>query len=276
MSGIRAAAIQMNSRDDVAGNLDSASKLLERAAEAGGQLAVLPENFAGMGDHDSYRVGIAERDGAGPIQEFLSTVASRTGMWIVGGTIPLHSDDPQRPYASSLVFDGDGNCVARYDKCHLFDVAIPGSDENYRESAYTMPGRGPLFLDTPWGGLAVAVCYDLRFPEMFRVQTDGRIDILAIPAAFTFATGQAHWEILLRARAIENLCYVVAAAQSGLHPGDRRTWGHSMIVGPWGQKLKTLEGTAAVICGDLDVEALNSVREKFPVLTHRRLRVENS
>jgi nitrilase len=273
MSSIRVAAIQMNSHDDVAANLVTAANILDRAADGGAVLAVLPENFAGMGRDESYRVGIAESDGIGPIQDFLRASASRNGMWIVGGTVPLQSDNPQRPFASCLVFDDQGRRVARYDKIHLFDVAIPGSQESYRESAHTTPGHEPLLIDTPWGGLGIAVCYDLRFPEMIRFQSAKRMDILAIPAAFTFATGQAHWELLLRARAIENLCYVVAAAQAGMHPGDRRTWGHSMIIDPWGKKLDVLDDGVDSVSSAVDLDQLSNIRKKFPALSHRRMRV---
>jgi nitrilase len=271
MSSIRFAAIQMNAQEDVSANLRIAAKMLDRAAGDGVALAVLPENFAGMGGDESYRVGIAEPDGAGPIQDCLRAAALRNRMWIIGGTVPLQGDDPQRPFASCLVFDDQGRRVARYDKIHLFDVAIPGSEESYRESAHTTPGHEPVLLDTPWGGLGIAVCYDLRFPELLRFQPGKRMDILAVPAAFTFATGQAHWELLLRARGIENLCYVVAAAQTGMHPGGRRTWGHSMIVDPWGQKLDVLDDSVDSISSEIDLDQLNSIREKFPALLHRRL-----
>jgi predicted amidohydrolase len=264
------AAIQMNSGDDVSANLAVAAKLLDQAAGEGANLAVLPENFAGMGRDDAFRVGIAEPEGRGQIQNFLSTAAARNRMWIVGGTLPLQSDDRERPFSSCLVFDSDGNRVARYDKIHLFDVAIPGSTEQYRESAHTAAGNRPIFVDTPWGGLGIAVCYDLRFPEMLRYRPRGRLDILAIPAAFTLATGQAHWNFLLRARAIENLCYVAAAAQTGSHPGGRRTWGHSMIVGPWGQQMAVVGEDVAPIVSEIDLDQLDRLRQEFPVLSHRR------
>jgi nitrilase len=241
MSSIRVAAIQMNSHDDVAANLVTAANILDRAADGGAVLAVLPENFAGMGRDESYRVGIAESDGIGPIQDFLRASASRNGMWIVGGTVPLQSDNPQRPFASCLVFDDQGRRVARYDKIHLFDVAIPGSQESYRESAHTTPGHEPLLIDTPWGGLGIAVCYDLRFPEMIRFQSAKRMDILAIPAAFTFA--------------------------------DRRTWGHSMIIDPWGKKLDVLDDGVDSVSSAVDLDQLSNIRKKFPALSHRRMRV---
>jgi predicted amidohydrolase len=271
MSSARLAAIQMNSHDEVSANLSKAANLLNQAADDGAVLAVLPENFAGMGSDESYRVSIAEQDGIGPIQDFLSAAASRHGMWIIGGTVPLQAEASQRPYAACLVIDDQGRRVARYDKIHLFDVSIPDGDESYRESVYTTPGREPVLIDSPWGGLGLAVCYDLRFPEMFRFHPDRPMDILAIPAAFTFATGQAHWESLLRARAIENLCYVVAAAQTGTHPGGRRTWGHSMIIDPWGQKLGALEHGAGSTDSKFDPDYLNNIRDNFPALSHRRL-----
>jgi predicted amidohydrolase len=252
--------------------------LLCRAADDGAVLAVLPENFACIGAHESARLNIAERDGAGPIQDFLVDVAARTGMWVVGGTVPLSSDDAERPYAACLIFDGSGRRVGRYDKIHLFDVGIPDSDESYRESNHTRAGSMPLVLDTPWGGLGVAVCYDLRFPEMFRCLSGDGMDFLVLPAAFTSATGLAHWRSLLRARAIENLCYVVAAAQVGEHPGGRQTHGHSMIVDPWGDILgekKTMardDGTGG-ISADIDPERLRKLRQQFPALSHRRFRI---
>jgi nitrilase len=275
---VKFSAIQMNSTDDVAKNLATASGLLQKASAADAVLAVLPENFAGIGPDESFRLRMAEDDGRGPIQDWLAAEALRTGMWIVGGTIPIRSGDPDRPYASSIVFDASGIRVGRYDKIHLFDVAIPGGDENYHESMSTRPGRTPVVLKTPWGGLGVGVCYDLRFPEMFRFLSFEGMDILVLPAAFTAVTGQEHWHSMVRARAIENLCYVVAAAQGGDHPGGRRTFGHSMIVDPWGKILAEAtsnEGDKVNDCVSavIDLTRLQTLRRQFPTLSHRRFHI---
>jgi nitrilase len=271
---LRVAAVQMNSGDDVAANLAQARRLLTDAAADGAALVVLPENFAAMGADDAYRVPLAEADGAGPLQDFLAETAATLGVWIVGGTLPLVSDDAARPYSSCLVFDDAGRRAGRYDKMHLFDVALPDAAEAYRESAVTMPGGAPLLVDTPWGGLAVAVCYDLRFPEMFRYTAAAGFALLAIPAAFTHTTGRAHWDTLLRARAIENLCYVAAAAQTGEHPGPRRTFGHAQILGPWGDSLAAAGDAVGYVGAELDLARLRRLRERFPVLQHGRFVVK--
>jgi predicted amidohydrolase len=274
MSELRVSVIQMNSGADVAANLQNARALLQEAANDGARLAVLPENFAAMGADDSYRVSIAEADGAGPLQDFLAETAARLGLWIVGGSVPLTSDDPARPYSSCLVFDDTGRRCGRYDKMHLFDVDVPASNETYRESASTTPGAAPLRIATPWGGLAVAICYDLRFPELFRYLAD--YELLAVPAAFTRPTGGAHWHALLTARAIENQCFVMAAAQTGTHPGTRATYGHSLVCGPWGETLVELPEATGHLCADLDRDELRAQRDRFPALRHRRIEVGKS
>lgn len=261
---LRVAVVQLNSGDDVTANLERTADLLRQAAADGARLAVLPENFAAMGADDSYRVSLAEPEGAGPLQAFLSARSAELGLWLVGGTLPLRGRDPTRPYSACMVFDDRGHCRGRYDKMHLFDVDVPGSPESYRESAVTMPGQRPLRVDTPWGGLAVAVCYDLRFPEMFRYLSGTGISLLAIPAAFTYPTGRAHWQCLLRARAIENLCFVAAAAQAGVHPGGRRTYGHAQIVGPWGEVLAEAAEAPGIVVANLDLSAMAELRRRFP------------
>jgi predicted amidohydrolase len=271
MKTVKVAAIQMNSGEDVPANLTRARRALRSAAADGVTLAVLPENFARMGRREADRIAMTEEDGAGPLQDFLAAEALRNRMWIVGGTIPLRSEDPKRPYAASLVFDDQGRQVGRYDKVHLFDVRVPESEEAYRESRSTMPGVKPLLIETPWGVLGVAVCYDLRFPELFRWMSHEGMDLLAVPSAFTFRTGSAHWEPLLRARAIENLCYLVAAAQAGTHPGGRQTYGHSMVVDPWGAILAQASAARpAVVSATVDTARLKRLRQQFPVLEHRR------
>jgi nitrilase len=261
----------MTSSDDVAANLREARLHLEAARRSGAALAVLPENFAFMAQDESARGRIAEPDGAGPIQEFLARAARECRLWIVGGTIPIASGESERPYAACCVWDAEGRRVSRYDKIHLFDVRLPDSSEAYRESRRTMPGSAPLTVATPFGRLGIAVCYDLRFPELFRAMLAAGVSVIALPAAFTQRTGQAHWHTLLKARAIENLCYVVAAAQAGEHPGGRRTYGHSMIVGPWGEVLAEADAGPAVVTATLDGEYLQRLRTQFPALNHRRL-----
>jgi nitrilase len=269
---IRAAAIQMATGPSVDSNLIEAERLIRDAAEAGATLAVLPENFAFMGKQDCDQLGIAEPAGDGPLQDFLSRTAARFGLWLVGGTIPLRASVPERIRSASLVFDDQGQQVARYDKMHLFDVSLPGTEERYQESATIEPGLQVAVVDSPLGRLGVAVCYDLRFPELFRCIQEQGVDVLAIPSAFTALTGKAHWEVLVRARAIENLAYVIAAAQGGYHLSGRETHGHSMIVDPWGAVLAQVPRGTGCICYPIDRGFQESVRRSFPTLEHRRLK----
>lgn len=276
----RAAVIQMCSGPDVEANLASAGELLEAAAEAGAELAVLPENFSFLGRGEADRIGVAERPGAGPAQDFLSARARELGLWIVGGTLPVLVPGEARPRAASILFDATGRPVARYDKLHLFDVSLPGGDEGYRESAGTCRGEGTVVTDSPLGRLGLAVCYDVRFPELFRSMTDAGLEAISLPAAFTVPTGRAHWELLVRARAVDNLAFVLAAAQWGEHPGGRRTWGDSMIVNHWGEVLVRRPAGVGIVVADLDQDAQREARRRFPVLAHRlgpdamRLRAE--
>jgi nitrilase len=267
----KVSVIQMNSGDEVRVNLDVAGQLLSVAAAQGAKLAVLPENFAFMAADEDARARIAEADGAGPIQDFLARTARDLGLWIVGGTVPLHSAEPGRPYSACCVWDCAGRRVGRYDKIHLFDVRVPHSDEAYRESRRTTAGSQPLVIETPFGRLGVAVCYDLRFPELFRAMLTPQVDLVVLPAAFTHRTGQAHWHTLLRARAIENLCYVAAAAQDGVHPGGRRTYGHSLLAGPWGEVLTEALAGPGVATAAMDTNYLSRLRAQFPALSHRRI-----
>jgi len=269
MTGI--AAIQMTSGPDVAANLEQAQPLLEEAARAGARLAVLPENFAFMGLRDADKRAVGETEGSGPIQDFLATTANRLRLWIVGGTIPLRVGDDGRVAAASVVYDGDGNRVARYDKIHLFDVDIPGRAEAYRESAHVAPGSETVVVDTPVGRLGLSVCYDVRFPELFRSLSTAGAQILTVPSAFTSPTGRAHWETLMCARAIENLCYVVAPAQSGFHPNGRETYGDSMIVDYWGRVMQRLPRGRGCITAQIDLQRQAEVRQSFPALQHRVL-----
>jgi predicted amidohydrolase len=268
---MKVAAIQMTSGPEVAANLEQAGALLEAAAARGARLAALPENFAFMGLKDADKRSVAEADGSGPAQEFLAATARRLRLWIVGGTLPLRAGGDGRVAAASLVFNSDGERVARYDKIHLFDVDIPGRSESYRESAHVAPGQAVAVIDTPVGRLGLSVCYDVRFPELYRRLSAAGAQILAVPSAFTSPTGRAHWETLLRARAIENLCYVVAPAQSGFHPSGRETYGDSMIVDYWGRVLQRVPRGRGSAVAEVDLALQTGVRESFPALLHRVL-----
>jgi predicted amidohydrolase len=265
------AAVQMTSGPEVSENLEQVRPLLEEAARGGAQLAVVPENFAFLGLRDADKRAIAEAEGSGPIQDFLSATARRLRMWLVAGTIPLKAGDDGRVAAASVVYDSDGSRVARYDKIHLFDVDIPGRAERYRESAHVAPGSGTVVVDTPVGRLGLSVCYDVRFPELFRRLSAAGAQILTVPSAFTAPTGRSHWETLMCARAIENLCYVVAPAQSGFHPNGRETYGDSMIVDYWGRVVQRLPRGRGCIVVQIDLARQAEVRRNFPALEHRVL-----
>jgi deaminated glutathione amidase len=265
----------MTSGPDVPANLAQAGALLEEAARRGAVLAALPENFAFLGLRDADKRTVAENEGAGPVQEFLAQSARRLRLWIVAGTMPLRSSADGRVAAASLVYDSSGGCVARYDKIHLFDVDIPGRAESYRESAHVAPGARPVVLDTPVGRLGLSVCYDVRFPELYRRLSARGAQLLAVPSAFTAPTGRAHWETLLRARAIENLCYVLAPAQSGFHPSGRETYGDTMIVDYWGRILQRLPRGRGCAFAEIDLARQAGVRDSFPALSHRVSALEN-
>ncbi|MGR9115286.1 MAG: carbon-nitrogen hydrolase family protein [Gammaproteobacteria bacterium] len=266
----KCAAIQMASSPNIRSNLLEADKLIGEAAKAGARLVALPENFALMGEHELDKVKAREIDGEGPIQEFLSNVAQKYGVWVIGGTIPLAGDEANKVRAACLVYDERGERVGRYDKIHLFDVSVPDTDEEYRESDSIEPGAELVVVDTPFGKLGLSVCYDLRFPELYRKLAAQGAEILVVPAAFTAQTGAAHWEVLLRARAIENLCYVIAPNQGGFHINGRKTFGHSMIIDPWGVVLDCNKSGGGFVCAEIDHERLEKVRAAFPVLQHRR------
>ena len=267
---MKVAALQMTSGPDVAANLEQARELLEQAAARGAALAALPENFSFMGLKDSDKRAIAEAEGLGPAQEFLATTAQRLRLWIVGGTVPLAAGSDGRVAAASLVYNSDGERVARYDKIHLFDVDIPGRAESYRESAHVAPGSRAAVLDTPVGKLGLSVCYDVRFPELYRHLSAAGAQLLTVPSAFTSPTGRAHWETLLRARAIENQAFVIAANQVGEHPAGYRSGGRSMIVDPWGLVLAQAPDGEGHITADLGLERQEEIRAKLPSLANRR------
>ena len=266
----RLAAVQMASGPQVEANLKEAERLIAEAADRGAELVALPENFAIMGYRDTDKLEHAEPDGEGPLQAFLAGQARRHRIVLVGGTIPLAGATPERVRPATLIHGPDGERLGCYDKIHLFDVDL-ASGESYRESNTQQPGDRPLVVDTPAGRLGVAVCYDLRFPELIRALVDQGMEILAAPSAFTAATGEAHWRVLVRARAIESLAYVVAPDQGGYHVGGRQTHGESMIVDPWGQVLGRRERGPGVVTAGADLGRLREVRSRFPVLEHRRL-----
>lgn len=265
------AGIQMASGPNVNANLIEAGRLTSLAVEAGASLVVLPENFAIMGMKEQDKVQVSEELGNGPMQEFLSEQAKKYGIWLVGGTIPLKSSDPGKVRAACLLYDDKGQVKAQYDKAHLFDVHIYQSDENYNESETIEPGDSIIVVDTPFGKLGLAICYDLRFPEMFRSMADLGVEIIAIPSAFTAVTGRAHWEPLVRARAIENLCYVIAAGQGGYHVNGRESYGDSMIVDQWGQIIDRLSSGSGFVIANYDRDQIRKVRKTFPVLEHRKI-----
>jgi nitrilase len=266
---MKIAAIQMVSGTQVAGNLETAQRLVREAAHAGAALVVLPEYFCVMGRADRDKLAVAEAPGLGPIQRMLSDAAREHGVWLIGGTLPIRTDDPDRVLNANCVFAPDGTLALRYDKIHLFKY--DNGRERYDEGNAIRAGSAPMALQAGAWKVGLSVCYDLRFPELYRALMHPPCDIVSVPAAFTHTTGLAHWELLLRARAVENQCYVIAAAQGGLHENGRRTFGHSMVVDPWGQVLNVLPEGEGVVLADVDLAHLASVRMQLPALAHRVL-----
>lgn len=263
----RVAAIQMVSEPDVAANLVAAGRLIGEASAQGARLVALPEYFPIVGRSEQDKAAVREQDGSGPIQDFLCETAARCGVWIVGGTLPLVADADDKVRNSCLVFDDSGRRIARYDKIHLF--GFEHGTERYEESLTIEPGRAVVAFDSPFGRIGVAICYDLRFPELFRAM--GKPDVVVVPAAFTEMTGKAHWELLLRTRAVENQCYVIAAAQGGEHLSGRTTYGDSMVVDPWGVVQARLAKGPGVVLAEVDLDHLETIRTKLPALAHRTL-----
>jgi nitrilase len=267
MSKTTVAAVQMVSTPDVEENLDTARRLLAEAASKGATLVTLPEYWPIMGMADTDKVGLAEQPGHGLIQDFMAAQAREHGFWLIGGTLPLASGDAGRVLNTTLVYDPQGKPVSRYDKIHLF--GFTKGDETYDEGRTIVPGAAVGSFDAPFGKVGLSVCYDLRFPELYRAM--GEVALIVVPAAFTHTTGMAHWEVLLRARAIENQCYVLASAQGGTHRNGRRTFGHSMLIGPWGEVRSQLPEGEGVVAGEVDTDFLAEVRQSLPALKHRKL-----
>jgi nitrilase len=255
----RVAAVQMVSRPELAPNLEAAGRLVAEAAAAGAKLVALPENFYCIGRNERDKVALRERDGAGPIQDFLRDSAQRYRVWIIGGTAPISTQDETRIRSACLVYDDTGRRVARYDKSHLF--RFQSEAESHDEARTLEAGPGPVVVESPFGRLGLSICYDVRFPEHYRAL--GAVEAIFVPSAFTVPTGQAHWHTLLRARAIENYAYVVAPAQGGTHASGRRTYGHTLVVGPWGEVLAEREEGEGLVLADIDVQRIHEMRRRL-------------
>ena len=263
----KVAAIQMISAPEPQINIERAGQLIREAAEAGAEILLLPEYWSVMGLKDTDKIAYAEALGSGPLQEFMSDMASQFGVWLIGGTVPLISSESGKVLNTILAYGPNGKLAARYDKMHLF--GFTRGEESYDESRTISAGADVVTLETPLGRIGLSICYDLRFPELYRAM--GECTLMVVPAAFTYTTGRAHWEILLRARAIENQCFVLAAAQGGLHKNGRRTWGHSMLVDPWGEICAQHAEGEGVVLGQIDATQLEEVRMSLPALKHRKL-----
>ncbi len=271
MNRTKIAALQMTSGTQVKANLTAAAELIEQACAQGARLLVLPENFALMAHADADKLSAAEPQGSGPIQEFLANQAAKHKIWLVGGTLPLASPEPHKTYNACTVYNEKGDQVACYKKIHLFDAQVKPGVEVYEESNTVCPGQDIVVLDSPFGRLGLAICYDLRFPELFRAMATQGAELIAVPTAFTVKTGQAHWEVLMRARAIENFCYLIGACQTGAHENGRKTFGHSLLIDPWGTVLASLPSQTGVIEAEISLDYLKQLRTDFPVHQHRRL-----
>jgi nitrilase len=279
---VNVSLIQMCSSDDLNNNLQDAEQFIEQAANENADIIVLPEYFPFMGLKDRDKLQHQERfeqsplkdkgdDHEQPIQTMLSRLAKKYGVWIVGGSIPVQSNDEQRPFARCLIYNTEGEAVGHYDKIHMFDVEVDDKHSRYCESAGTLPGKNPVVVETPWGKVGLSICYDLRFAELYRHYANQDVSLIFVPSAFTVPTGAAHWEVLLRARAIENQSFVIAAAQAGEHANGRKTWGHSMVVDPWGRIVGELQQQPGVLTLELDLDERTRLVQKMPVQQHRVL-----
>lgn len=266
----RVAAIQMISGADVQANLEAAARLIAEAAEQGAQLVLLPECFAAFGNRSLQEIAAAEYANRGPIRPFLARQAREHGIWLVGGSIPLPVQTSGKPMACCLLVDEQGQEVTRYDKLHLFDVEVADNQRSYRESRDYGYGDRVVCVDTPVGRLGLTICYDVRFAELYLALRNQGAELIVVPSAFTAVTGAAHWEVLLRARAIESQCYILAANQGGTHANGRETWGHSCLIDPWGEIKACLPQGEGVVCGEMDPQLLKNTRARMPVQEHRR------
>ncbi|HEV2610043.1 MAG TPA: carbon-nitrogen hydrolase family protein [Noviherbaspirillum sp.] len=264
---MKAAAVQMVATPQPDENMAAARRLIGQAAQQGAHLVLLPEYWPIMGLKEADKVAHAERTGDGPIQAFMSGIAREHGIWLIGGTLPMAAAEPNKVLNTLMVYNSAGERVIRYDKIHLFNFTR--GDESYDEARTIVPGSSVTTFEAPFGKVGLSVCYDLRFPELYRAMGD--CALIVVPAAFTYTTGEAHWELLLRARAVENQCYVLAAAQGGQHVNGRRTWGHSMLIDPWGEIKSELPEGEGVVIGDIDLEHLQRVRDSLPALKHRKM-----
>ena len=267
----KVSAIQLNSGPNIKVNLFDVKNYIEEIASKDSKMVVLPENFALMPENDNDYLKYSEILDDGPIQAYISDLAKTYKIWIVSGTIPIKSSDKNRVMASTITYDDKGQRVSVYNKIHLFDVTLPKSNESYNESKYFMPGETIEVIDTPIGKAGIACCYDLRFPELFRLQQEKGIEVIILPASFTEQTGKVHWEALIKARAIENLSYVVTSCQGGYHINGKNTYGHSTIISPWGKTLECIDKGKGFITSEIDLTQLKSIRENFPVLNHMKL-----
>ncbi|MBS0290600.1 MAG: carbon-nitrogen hydrolase family protein [Proteobacteria bacterium] len=262
----KVAAVQMASTNDVQNNIDMACKAIALAASGGAKLVVLPEEFATLGLTGAQKQALSEEFGNGPLQQRLQLAAQQNKIWIVAGTLWIKNQS-HKPNACTLVYNDEGQCIARYDKIHLFDVNVQDKEE-YRESDNIAPGEHIVVVQTPFGKIGLAICYDIRFPELFRAMMFKGAQIVVLPSAFTIPTGKAHWEILLRARAIENLCYIIAPGECGLRSDGRGTFGHSMIISPWGEILSSLQAAPGLVSANIDLDKMQTLRNNFPALNH--------
>jgi nitrilase len=260
----------MVSTADVDANLSQAKKLIQQAADEGAEFAVLPEYFPLISDDETDKLNIVEDIGNGPIQNLLADLATQHGMWLMAGSMPIRTLDPQRVASSCLLYSPTGELSARYDKIHMFDVCVNKEEgETYNESNTIVPGRDVIVAETAFATLGLSICYDLRFPELYRELVNRGATIITVPSAFTYSTGKRHWEMLLCTRAVENLCFVIASGQGGQNTEKRRTWGHSMIIDPWGNILSSLDEGPGIACADLDLARVDELRASFPALQHR-------
>ncbi len=268
---MRVAVIQMASGSIVKGNMLEAKKLIKNAVDDGADIIVLPENFGMITANEPDILQYGEVFGDGPLQDFLAQQSAEHGIYLVGGTLPVKSEHSNKIRNTLLVYDPQGECISRYDKIHLFDVRLPSEDEQYHESSMFEPGEEIVVLQVGDMKLGLAICYDLRFPELFRALVDKGAEVIVLPAAFTAVTGKAHWHTLLKARAIENLCYLAASAQGGYHVNGRETYGHSLIVDPWGKVIDEIDSGSGYAIADINLSQQQQIRERFPVLTHRKI-----